>query len=208
MRSVRRSRTARLLRRASDPLDKYLNIVMSIEGQISLLEARQLVDLARNTNSRKAIVEIGSYRGRSTVALAFGSILGSQNRVFAVDPHLDSRGILGGIFGPQDQVELYRNVTEANVGHIVSVVNLPSVSAARGWEHGEIGLLWIDADHRYTSVRADFAAWFHFVEAKGVIAFHDNQAPGVKQLLSEILGEGKVLSLGSTEALSWFQKKS
>lgn len=186
-------------------LDKYVDIVMSIDGQISRAEARTLIELARDTNPGSVIVEIGTFRGRSTAALAFGSKLGNQNRIYAIDPHVMFTGVFGGEFGPKDQAELYQNLVKAGVGHIVAVVSLPSQAAARCWDRKNVGLLWIDGDHSYEAVSADYKSWSRFLVKDGLIAFHDQLAPGVAQLLGELLDKGSLTPGGKVEALSWFK---
>jgi predicted O-methyltransferase YrrM len=186
-------------------IDRKLDVVMSIEGQISREEARRLIELARSTMPGRIIVEIGTYRGRSTIALAFGSLLGSANRVYAVDPHLEFQGVLGGWFDPQDQEELYRNLVRAGVGRIVAVVSLASRVVARCWAERNIGLLWIDGDHSYAAVREDYESWEPFVADGGIVAFHDSSVPGVVKVLHELSQEKRIFPLGQTEALSWFR---
>jgi predicted O-methyltransferase YrrM len=199
------SKSKLLLKKTYNEIDTYLHAVMEIDGQISSAEARKLIELAQSAPSDTMIVEIGTYRGRSTVALAFGSLLGNHNQVYAVDPHVEFQGAFGGQFGPDDQAELYRNLVKAGVGHIVAVVGLPSVSAASGWQARNVGILWIDGDHRYEAVKADYEAWRPFVVEDGIIAFHDTHAPGVKQLIQELVTDGWLTSLGKLGALSWFR---
>jgi hypothetical protein len=153
--------------------ERDLNVVMSIEGQISRAEAAKLMELARDSKPKTAIVEIGTYRGRSTAALGFGSLMGSCNRVYAVDPHEEFVGVLGGQFGPQDQAELYRNLAMANIGEVVAVVSLPSEIVARSWSERNVGLLWIDGDHRYEAVHRDYHSWSRLFIADATVAFHD-----------------------------------
>ncbi len=193
------------LKLPSNEIEKKLDIIMSVEGQISCSEANQLINLAQNIAKDAVIVEIGTYRGRSTVALAFGSISGNRNRVYAIDPHTEFRGAFGGEFGPQDQAELYQNLVKARVGDMVAVVSLPSVDAAKSWSLRNVGLLWIDGDHSYEAVQADYEAWCNFLVKDGIIAFHDNYAPGVKQLTYKLMEEGKIVPVGQVESLSWFQ---
>jgi len=188
-----------------DELDKYVEIAMSAEGQISGTEARKLIELARNVPAGTVIVEIGTFRGRSTIALALGAIAGNATRVYAVDPHVEFQGVFGGQFGPSDQAELYRNLVKARVGHIVAVVSLSSQAVAHAWTQKNVGLLWIDGDHRYPAVSADFHCWSRFVVPNGLVAFHDESAPGVKQLIGELVGKGRLLPAGNVEALSWFR---
>lgn len=190
------------------PLERELDFLMSIDGQISRVEAKILMDLAKSTPPETVIVEIGSYRGRSTIALAFGTLEGAGNRVYAIDPHLKFQGILGGCFGPADQAEFYHNVVSANVGEIVSVVSLPSIAAARSWRDRNVSLLWVDGDHSYKAVREDFEAWEAYVISGGTIAFHDNTAPGVQTLIQELSCAKNIVPVGRVSSLSWFKNKS
>jgi predicted O-methyltransferase YrrM len=180
---------------------------MAVEGQISRSEAAKLMELARSARSGKVIVEIGSYRGRSTLALAFGSLQGNNSRIYAVDPHLPFVGVFGGKFGPNDQRALYLNLVKAGVGHLVFIVSLHSLTAAKGWPHQDIDLLWIDGDHRYEAVRGDYNGWYPHVAIGGVIAFHDNDAEGIRAIINEITDAEQVRSLGQVDTLSWFEKR-
>lgn len=181
-----------------------LQIIMEIEGQISSEEAERLMDLASRISAENVIVEIGSYKGRSSIALAFGTMQKNGNRVYAVDPHVEYTGILGAVFGPGDQADLYKNIVEAGVGKVVTVVSLHSVCAAKSWTNQNIGLLWIDGDHSYNGVRADFEAWEPYVVKNGIVAFHDSQVDGVKKLIEELVLKDKIHPLGTVDTLSWF----
>jgi len=190
----------------ADP-DRGLAAVMSIPGQITREEARTLMDLARQTPLNTAIVEIGTFRGRSSVALALGSRRGHGNRVYAIDPHVEFVGVLGGRFGPEDMAHFYRNVTKAGVGSLVAAICLPSLAASRAWT-GAVGMLWIDGDHRREAVNADLQAWSPFVVAKGIIAFHDADAEGVRDVIAFARRDGTLQPAGRVGALAWFVKTS
>jgi cephalosporin hydroxylase len=62
-------------------------------------------------------------------------------------------------------------------------------------ELGPYDFIFIDADHRYDSVKADWENYREMVALGGVIAFHDTNHPendidyGVKQLWEEITSE-------------------
>jgi len=188
-------------------MEQELDFLMSIDGQISCPEAKKLMELAKSTPPETVIVEIGSYRGRSTIALAFGSREGNGNRVYAIDPHSKFLGILGGTFGPSDQANFYDNIVSAKVGEIVCSVSLPSLAAARSWSDRNVSLLWVDGDHSYKAVREDFEAWKSFVIRGGIVAFHDNSVPGVQTLIQELSCAKHIAPLGEVGALSWFEFK-
>jgi predicted O-methyltransferase YrrM len=90
---------------SQDILDK----IMSVEGDITAQEA-QLLYTAAQTVKDGCIVEVGSYLGRSTAALALGTRAGFYVPVYAVDPRESFRGILGGNFGPADHTIFMQNM--------------------------------------------------------------------------------------------------
>lgn len=193
-------------KRETFSLDIMIDLLMSIEGHISKSEAKQLMLLAQHVQHNTVVVEIGSYRGRSTVALAYGSFRGNRNRVYAIDPYVEFQGLYGGCFGPQDLAKLYRNLLKYKVEDIVSVVSLFSVNAAKGWVAQNVGLLFIDGDHRYEAVQADYNAWAKFVMKDGIIVFHDSDTPDVKRYIDELIEKNMIVFLGREGSLSWFSK--
>jgi predicted O-methyltransferase YrrM len=153
-------------------------------------EAALLYQLAQDA-AGGCIVEIGSFHGKSTVALALGARAGHRPSVHAVDPFVPFTGALGGEFSPADKTVLLRNLLLAGVAEQVYLLHTTSVQAARGWRE-PIALLWIDGDHTYAGVRADLAAWDPFVVPGGRIAFHDSVDPtiGPSRIIAEILAAG------------------
>ena len=170
--------------------DLLLFRIKEIEGMISLEEAQFLYDLAKNTkvDGENSIVEIGSYRGRSTVALARGSNDGNKIPVFAIDPHEEFVGVLGGHFGGQDRGAFYQNMLKTSCFEIVRLINLSSEVVTPGWKR-RVNLLWIDGDHTYNGVKRDFNCWKPFLSQDAVIAFDDSTDSqlGPAKLLQELL---------------------
>jgi predicted O-methyltransferase YrrM len=157
-----------------------------------------------------AIVEIGSYRGRSTLALAMGSARGASVPVFAIEPHAEFTGVLGARFGPEDKAAFERNISRSGLSFLVHLVSESSQAAASRW-NAPVGLLWIDADHRYHAVKKDFELWSPFLLANGRIAFDDSTRAGLgpHTLIREILAHeayeclqivGKVTVIGRRAA--------
>lgn len=163
--------------------------IASIQGPVSLREADLLRDLAARVK-RGVIVEIGAFRGRSTVALSYGARQGNGVPVFAIDPHEPFEGPFGGRFGPADRRAFYENMLATGAWENVRLINLPSVVAAAGWQH-RVGLLWIDGDHAYESVRADFEAWRPHLIGGARVAVDDTDRGGPKQLVEELVGSGR-----------------
>src|SRR5262245_24255867 len=58
-----------------------------LDGWLNRHEGRLLYRLARRCTGRGAIVEIGSWKGKSTIWLGHGSRAGRDLEIHAVDPH-------------------------------------------------------------------------------------------------------------------------
>src|SRR5580700_2379061 len=115
---------------AQEDIDK----IMSVEGSISADEARLLYTAAQTVRDG-CIVEIGSYLGRSTAALALGTSAGFYVPVYAIDPHEDFRGILASNFrfGPSDRTHFMQNMLLVEVTEIVRPVSLSSEYVTSSW---------------------------------------------------------------------------
>lgn len=157
------------------------------EVMVSFDEAMLLYFLARESKNG-CIVEVGSYRGGSTVFLGKGSIDGFNAPVYAIDPHKSFIGVLGGVFGPKDRTVFYRAMLENECSEIVSLINLSSELFCTSWKE-PISLLWIDGDHSYEGVKRDFESWLPHMQLDGTIAFDDATDPalGPRKLIDELV---------------------
>lgn len=167
-----------------------LREVAAIKGWLSRDAAVLLYELAREVTDG-CIVEVGSYRGRSTVALARGAEAGSNPRVYAVEPHEPFVGALGGKFGPEDRAAFFRNMVRTGAYRQVRLLNVSSELLAPGWRE-PIALLWLDGDHSYEGVKRDFEAWEpHLLADCGVVLDDaDDVTLGPHRLAEELKGAG------------------
>lgn len=170
-----------------------------IEGFLHPLEGYALLLIAEHGPGAGAVIEIGSYLGRSTCFLALGAKRGARPPVVAVDHFGGSpehqpgasheSAVLKADGTTYDQ--FLRNLERTGVGDHVRPIRAASVEAARDWRE-PIRLLFIDGDHSYEASRADFAAWSPQVEGNGLVAFHDIGVwPGVTRFYEELLAEGR-----------------
>jgi predicted O-methyltransferase YrrM len=185
--------------------DDFLELIGTIEGAVSLQECNLLYGLAAEV-TEGCIVEVGSFKGRSTVALAKGSKAGASAPVYAIEPHERFTGVLGAEFFPSDRSEFFRNIVAAGVAELVRLVNLSSEVVAKGWST-PVSLLWIDGDHRYPAVNRDFLCWKPFLAPGARVAFHDSLDPGLgpSRVISEAIRSGDLHTLtviGLTTVLS------
>lgn len=141
--------------------------IQAIEGLISEAEAERLYKLARNCGG--TIVEIGSWKGKSTVCVA----LGSKGKVLAIDPHQGTYDDFTGLYSSEGTELVFReNIKRAGVDDIVIPLVMKSEEAAKGWTE-PISLLWIDGAHDYENVKLDFTLWEPHLIPEGTICFHD-----------------------------------
>ena len=166
-----------------------------VEGWLSVAEGRSLFRLAAAVPPSSAIVEIGSWKGKSTIWLAAGSLSGQGAKVYSIDPHTGTKddaererqkGDAETIWSFDD---FQRNISKAGVAAVVAPLVMYSGEALSHVKE-PVGLLFIDGDHSYEGVRADFEAWSPRVAPGGVIAFHDTNIavyPGIKQVVTTSL---------------------
>lgn len=169
-------------------------LVQSIQGWIADEAGAVLYQLAREYSPNGVIVELGSWKGRSTTWLAYGAMdRASRGHVYCVDTWKGSDEPEHEVFLREiAEGELFRefndNMLTAGVRDYVTPLRGDTVSVSRLWEREKrIGLLFIDAAHDYTSVRADFEYWSPFVEEGGFIVFDDVPTwPGPTLLVSQL----------------------
>jgi hypothetical protein len=176
-----------------------LNRIRNIQGWLDEEEADLLLSACNRAVSSSpassAVVEIGSFCGRSTVLL--GSVvdsLGSQSKVYAVDSHeglVGAEGSPGGLRSLGSTLDVFRaNIASNHLVHIVEPVVQRSYEV--NWDRA-ISLLFIDGLHDYLNVSRDFHHFEQWVVAGGYIVFHDyaDYYPGVKLFVDEVLADSK-----------------
>jgi predicted O-methyltransferase YrrM len=153
-----------------------VSAVADFEGWMSEGQAHRLWDRARALTSGGRIVEIGSFRGRSTVVLALAAP--PDVDLVAIDPHAgNDRGpqeIEG--FGEEARVDhevFHANLERAGVSERVRHVRQFSQDAL-GAVDGEIDVLYIDGAHRYGPALTDIRVWGSRVRSGGTMLIHDS----------------------------------
>jgi predicted O-methyltransferase YrrM len=146
-----------------------------VEGWLTDAQALRLWDAAGCVPAHGRIVEIGSFRGRSTIVLARAAQAGVE--LVAIDPHGGSDRGPQEIApdrdrGEQDLAAFRANLRRAGVESRVRHVRAFS-SDALGAVAGTIDLLYIDGAHRYGPAREDIEHWGARVRPGGTMLIHD-----------------------------------
>jgi predicted O-methyltransferase YrrM len=146
------------------------DVAARIEGWLSEAQGRALFEAAAATTRRGAIVEIGSWKGRSTVWLAAGAKL-TGGHVYAVDRHTGSRE------DPTANTwaEFTNNISRAGVADVVEPLVMSSAEAA-DLVKGPVELLFIDGDHSYSEAMRDAQIWLPRLVDGGIVMLHDATA--------------------------------
>jgi predicted O-methyltransferase YrrM len=151
-------------------------LIADVPGWLTDEEGEALYELACACTGRGVIVEIGSWKGKSTVCLGLGSKRGASLPIYAVDPHADYR------FG-----DFKANVERAGISELVRPIASLSQPAADDFDE-PIELLFVDGSHEYDLVLEDFEKWVPKVVDGGWVAFHDTTwTPGPRKVVGQAI---------------------
>jgi predicted O-methyltransferase YrrM len=158
-------------------------LVEKVDGWLTDSEGELLYRLAKDCN-KGVIVEIGSWKGKSTIWLSAGSKAGNKVKVYAVDPHTGSEEHKEAYGKVWTFEEFKKNIKNAGMDDIVIPLVKESVPAAAEFKE-PVGLIFVDGAHDYESVKKDFKAWYPKVADGGIMVFHDTFFDGPKRVVEE-----------------------
>jgi predicted O-methyltransferase YrrM len=153
----------------------------SVKGFLADDEASALYRYAEQ--ARGAILEIGSYCGKSTIYLGVAT-KSHGGIVYAVDHHRGSEEHqLGEEYHDADlydaSVELMdtfkefrKNMRACDLEDTVVPIVSSSKAAARYW-HTPLSMVFIDGGHSFEAAEMDYRSWAVHVEIGGILAIHD-----------------------------------
>lgn len=176
-----------------------------IDGWLRDKEGKFLYKTAKNCSGKGVIVEIGSWKGRSTVYLAKGSKAGSNVKIYAIDPHITDHEHKIYYGSKSTFQEFKRNIEEAEIDDITEPLMKTSEEAAKNWDK-PIEFLWIDGDHSYKMAKLDFDLWSPYLIDGGVIAFHDSTFGDVKRVVKEVFKSKQFQNLNFIESITFATK--
>jgi predicted O-methyltransferase YrrM len=144
-----------------------------IPGYLGDREFRALAMLFAGAPRTGATVEIGSFKGKSTVGLAALSSHYGLESIVSIDPH-DAPSITDPVLGHQASSfdDFLSALRKAGLERHVEIRRAPSRQVAAAWNR-PISFLWIDGDHTYAGAKQDFDLFSPYLVEGGIVAIHD-----------------------------------
>ena len=133
--------------------------------------------LRRHAANKRRLVEIGVWHGVTTTCLR--EVMAPDGVLIAVDPY--PRGRLG--------VSLQQIISKREVGRLTrgTVRWVRTTGAEAAQRHAvhkaePIDFIFIDGDHSYDAIAADWYGWSPLVGPRGVVALHDSRSGAGRNL--------------------------
>lgn len=189
----------------TDPRDQARAASASIEGWLTDAEGELLFRLAAACQPGLPVVEIGSWKGKSTVWLAAGARPSAGTLVYAIDPHQQS------LEDPDATTldDLKENLSRSGFAHAVVPIVADSHHAAPAFNQ-IAGVLFIDGNHLQDAVRVDLEDWFPKLADDGVVALHDvlnERWSGPRRALRGFLWNStRIAAVRFVDSIAWMRK--
>ena len=142
---------------------QWISLARRIPGQLTENEAHLLFQLVRTRTPAidPVIVELGAWRGKTSLLLAAGLCGKTRPRLFSIQR-------TGEAVGKPDQQALHRNLQRCHLEHIVHTTAGHSRDACSNWKD-YIDILFINATQDYDTLHSDLLLWSPFVKLGGSV---------------------------------------
>lgn len=157
-----------------------LTQAFQITSHLTMDEKCRLYLLAKN---REYMLEIGSYTGASACCFGAASKEAGSGKIVCVDTWNNDAMSEGN----RDTWQEFQRNTKGYKAHIIPIRGFSTevvddVTA----QFNSFDLLFIDGDHSYEGVKADWDAYKKFLRSGSVVIFHDTGwADGVRRVVDE-----------------------
>ncbi len=192
---------------AAAPTPGLLDVIADFdkgEGWPKLSEAEALFKFAAAVKAG-CIVEVGSLRGRSTVALCAGASVGGNVPVYAIDPHEKFTGTKGATAASSsNRRAFFRNMLNTRMDGQVRLLNIRSEMVADQWKK-PVELLVMNGDRRHEAARREFAAWVPHLRNGAAVIFKDGHDGGPAAVIAEFTEKSLLAPESETGSLSVFR---
>lgn len=153
--------------------------------------------------ARVGVVEIGSWKGYSTIQLARNA----RAPVYAIDPH---KGTFGhrreGVKDTYDK--FVQNINRYGVRNRVVPLRMTSIEARRRYNIS-FDVLFIDGDHTFEGTAEHYNSWGRLLPRGGFIAFHDVYNPEFDgpRIIYDSLRDEEWIKLMRCRSIGWAIKR-
>lgn len=139
------------------------------------------------------VLEIGSFKGKTTVFLSHAiEALNLEKRLYTIDPYTTEASEVGCSNEDIDRAhEIFCQATDDLENH--QHINTYSDEAVSRFKEDNFSLIFVDGDHTYNGVMADYRNYAPLLRNDGIIVFDDYanpQFPGVGYAVETIMDEG------------------
>jgi hypothetical protein len=174
----------------------WLDKATSIQGWMNDEELRWLHEIALKYNT---IVEIGSWKGKSTYALCSAN----HAKIVTVDHFKGSSNERQSSHHEATQIDISAIFWE-NCGEFKNMTQLKMTSpkAAKLFEDNSIDVVFIDGNHTHRGVMTDLNAWYP--KTKQMICGHDIDM--IRSSLNNFFEDGAIKSVEETSI--WYVLKN
>ncbi|HEY3133490.1 MAG TPA: class I SAM-dependent methyltransferase, partial [Gemmatimonadaceae bacterium] len=198
------------LQRIEEIIDSGWRLVAPTTGYLSEREARFVMAAAALAPAEGKNLEIGSFKGRSTVAIAYVTGELGLGKVVAVDPHTSPASTdpdLRGRGQTTSYDDFVANLQTARVLDRVEIKRAFSHDLAREWKE-PIRFLWIDGDHTYEGAKADLEMFKPCLADGAIVAMHDVLGTfegALRVFVEEVLDRDDFGPAGFSGSIGWAQ---
>jgi predicted O-methyltransferase YrrM len=189
--------------------ENLLKEVEPVEGYLSPNEMRFLALLAACPTAEGDVLEIGSFKGKSTIILAKAAALADENaKIHAVDPMTAPSETDPDLRGDETSyTDFQTNIKGRGVAEKIEFHHTFSYKLAETWTR-PIRFLWIDGDHTYEGTKLDFDGFAPHLTDGAIVAIHDvlhEFDGGIRVYMEDILLSPNFGACGFCGSIGWAQ---
>ena len=164
-------------------IEYALEKAKNIEGWLTPNEMKLLYDFVTKSNTNGALVEIGSWAGKSmTIIVTACKEVGNNSEIFSIDPYLTSKDEDNHTYQ-----KFVTNMKELGYWNNINQIKEKSQECGLKWNK-PISFIFIDGFHSYDDVKLDFELYFKHILNGGYCILHDVTTwYGPTKLSAEIL---------------------
>jgi predicted O-methyltransferase YrrM len=178
-------------------------LIFPVQGWLTNEEAAILFGCAED--SKKDIMEIGPYCGKSTIALLCGNELGNNVPVWSID-RFDSHSTTDELEGQPTHEIFWDNICERNLQKHLRVIVKDTHDLHEEAKEFELGMLFHDGGHSYDEVKHDLDLFLPQVIDGGYVCIHDYN-PAFRGVVSAVLVRNDLKNIGLISSNMWVGQK-